>query len=78
MYVHKNLDQPQRTRCECCSTTVLPSTPEGKNSTFLDVKYGLEMDIKAGYHIATPLNDSFENVSNQGFVSRSVQPDIAT
>jgi hypothetical protein len=78
MYVCKNLDHPQRTRCESCSTTVLPSTLEGKNSTFLDGKlYGLEMDIKAGYHIAMPLNSSYDNVSNQGLVSRSVQLDIA-
>lgn len=74
MCVHKSLGQPQSTMFESCNITDLPSTLEVKNSTYPDGKlYGLEMDIRTNYHMAMPLNATFDNVSNQRFVSRSVR-----
>jgi hypothetical protein len=74
MCVHKSLVQPQLTGFDSCSTTDFPSTPEGKNSTYPDGKfYSLETDIRTGYHMVMPLNASYDNVSNQRFVSRSVR-----
>ena len=79
MRVHKSLGQPKRTSFESCNNTDLPSMLEGKNSTYPDGKlYGLEMDIRADYHMVMPLNTTYDNVSNQRFVSRSVRLDSAT
>jgi hypothetical protein len=79
MRVHKSLGQPQSTSFESCNNSDLPSMVEGKNSTYFDGKlYGLEMDIRADYHMVMPLNATYENVSNRRFVSRSVRLDSAT
>ena len=79
MGVYKSLDQQQGTSFESCNTTDLPLTLEGKNSTYPDGKlYGFEMDIRAGYHVVVPLNATYDNVSNQRFMSRNVRLDKAT
>jgi len=79
MRVHRSLGQPQLTGFDSCNTTDFPSTLEGKNFTHPDGKlYGLEMDIRADYHMVMPLNATYDNVSNQRFVSRSVRLDNAT
>lgn len=79
MCVYESLGQRQSTRVESCNNTDWPSTLEGTNSTYSDGKlYGLEMDIQAGYHMFMPLNTSYDNVSNQRFVLRSVRLDNAT
>jgi hypothetical protein len=79
MCVQKSLDQLQPTSFESCNNSDLLSMLEEKNSTYPDGKlYGLEMDIRAGYHMVMSLNSTYDNVSHQRFVSRSVRLDNAT
>ena len=75
----KSLGQPQSTGFESCNATGCPSTLEGNNSTYPDGNlYSLEMDIQTGYHMFMFPNSSYEDVSNQRFVLRSVSLDNAT
>jgi hypothetical protein len=62
MCVHKNV--LEYTNCESGITTET-STPD-TNSTINDGKsYGLEMDIRSGYHMIMSRNSTYDNVSNQ-------------
>jgi len=79
MCVQKSLDQLQSASFEPCNNSDLLSMLKGKNSTYSDGKlYGLEMDVRAGYHMVMSLNSTYDNVSHQRFVSRSVRLDKAT
>jgi hypothetical protein len=68
MCVHQSVQE--YTNCESGIITE-PSTPD-TNSTFSDGKScDLEMDIRSGYHVVMSRNSSYDNVSNQGIVTRS-------
>jgi hypothetical protein len=68
MCLHKRV--PEDNSCESGITTD-PPTPD-TNCTFNDGQpYGLEMDIRSGYHAVMSGNSSYDNVSNPRTVPRS-------